>query len=194
MKSAVRRRPSRQELWEESRGDVRCPVRADGCHPEPQCDAARWRSRDGGTRLRPWPGNSLLRRAVPDGMFLRSRGEEILQVERPRVHGQRAVSGERPLCLWTIPVKLDTIAVRIAEIKGLADSVVGGSFQRNARIDQPVSASPRAARWDTRWRDGTGLSYRAPTGVLPRFPRCLIRYDGDTLQRKGTRPGSRIAE
>src|SRR5207244_304356 len=48
----------------------------------------------------------------------------------------RVVSG--PLGLRTIPVKFDAVAVRIAQIQGLADSVICRSLQLDACADQPA--------------------------------------------------------
>jgi len=45
--------------------------------------------------------------------------------------------GSRPLLRRAIPIKLNPVAVRVAQIQGLAYPVIGCSLQGNARLYQP---------------------------------------------------------
>lgn len=51
--------------------------------------------------------------------------EQTVEVERAREHSKSAIGDPRSLVARTVPVKLDTVFVRIAEIKRFADAVVG---------------------------------------------------------------------
>ena len=53
-------------------------------------------------------------------------------------HGQLAVRISRPLVVRTVPVQLDPIAVRVSQVQGFADAVVGGSIEWYACVDQPA--------------------------------------------------------
>src|SRR5437868_431962 len=76
-------------------------------------------------------------RSVADGMlnsFVGRAGltEQPLQVEPAGEHGQAPVGVPRPLLRGSVPVQLDSILVRVAEVKGLAHAVVTGTVQRDA--------------------------------------------------------------
>ena len=50
----------------------------------------------------------------------------------------------RPFLGRAVPVELDTVAVRVPEVEGLADPVVGGPLERNPRIEKaPQRVSQR---------------------------------------------------
>src|SRR5688500_13800470 len=52
--------------------------------------------------------------------------QESLEVERPRVHGDAvAACRPRPFLTRPVAVELDAVPVRILEVHGLADAVVG---------------------------------------------------------------------
>ena len=55
------------------------------------------------------------------------------QIEPMGEHRELAVGVARPLFLGPVPIKLDAVVVGIAQIKRLADAVVGGAFERNVR-------------------------------------------------------------
>lgn len=64
--------------------------------------------------------------------------QKVLQVERVRVHGEVALGVARPLVLRAVPIKFDAVVVGIAEVEGLADTVVGGAFEGNVVRDEPA--------------------------------------------------------
>ncbi len=53
-----------------------------------------------------------------------------------RDHRELARGGARPLGRGAVPVELDAVAIRVAEVERLADAVVGGAFERDARADE----------------------------------------------------------
>ena len=57
-------------------------------------------------------------------------GEEAVEVERPGAHPPHLPLPERARA---VPVDLDAVVVRVAQVDGLADEVVGGARQRHAR-------------------------------------------------------------
>ena len=72
------------------------------------------------------------------------RAQEILQVEAPGVHGEAAFGIARPVLLRAIPIELDAVLVRVAQIERLGDAVVAravkpytGLNEAAQRIGQP---------------------------------------------------------
>ena len=61
-----------------------------------------------------------------------------MQIEWPRHHRQVTLSRAWPLLGLKVPVKLNSVIVRIAQIKRVADSVVGCALKRNPRLNQSV--------------------------------------------------------
>ena len=53
-------------------------------------------------------------------------------------HGERAVGIPRPFLLRPVPVELDAVLVRIAEIERFADAVVARAVELDAGLDQPA--------------------------------------------------------
>ena len=79
--------------------------------------------------------------------------------------------------LRTIPVEFDPVVVRVAEVEGLADAVVGGAFERDPGVDQPPSASAGPPR-------GSGRDRQVISPVVPRRrgrPPRLPRYQSDVV-------------
>src|ERR1017187_845211 len=64
--------------------------------------------------------------------------QQILQIEPPGEHRQRAVLLARPLLLRPVIIQLDAVLVGIAQVKRLADAVVAGAIERNAGLDQSM--------------------------------------------------------
>lgn len=117
-------------------------------------------------------------------MLGRSRwvfGQQGLQVKRARKHCQHAASVTRPLFLRSIPVQLDSVAIGVAKVEGLADAMIRRTLQLDARLDQPPQSigqrrpsgvengnvvEPRRSRW--RWRSALTLpSVQANVMVIP---------------------------
>ena len=55
-----------------------------------------------------------------------------------REHLQRAVRLLRPLVLRPVPIELDAVVVRVAQVERLGDAVVAGAFERDLGDDQPL--------------------------------------------------------
>ena len=64
--------------------------------------------------------------------------QQILEIQPLREHRQRAVRRARPLLLRPVPVQLDAVLVGIAQIKRLADAVVAGAVELDARRDHAM--------------------------------------------------------
>src|SRR5215211_926791 len=74
--------------------------------------------------------------------------QQIAEIEPPREHCELAVPRARPLRQRAIPVELDAVVVGIAEVKRLADPMVGGAFEWNFCIDQSTQRVTQSrARW-----------------------------------------------
>ena len=61
--------------------------------------------------------------------------EQHIQIQPASEHGQAAVGRTRPLFGRAVPIKFHAVIVRVAEVKRLADTVVGCAFQFNARSE-----------------------------------------------------------
>src|SRR5687767_1777668 len=63
------------------------------------------------------------------------------------MHGECAVGIFRPLVLRTVPIELDAVLVRIAQIERLADAVIGRAVELDAGRDKAAQSirerSPR---------------------------------------------------
>src|SRR5207253_8860756 len=65
-------------------------------------------------------------------------------VEPACVHNHLAVIGAGPFLAWPVAIELDTDAVRVVEVEGLADTVVGSAAEWPARVDQaPIGVGER---------------------------------------------------
>src|SRR2546426_8248747 len=56
----------------------------------------------------------------PYTTLFRSLPQQVLQIQRLRSHGERPVGRARPLARRTVAVQLDAVAVRVAQVDGLA--------------------------------------------------------------------------
>src|SRR5687768_4631940 len=63
--------------------------------------------------------------------------QQSVEVERPGGHLQLSADA-RPFIARTVAVKLDAVAIRVAQIDGLADPMVGGAFDGHAAIEQAL--------------------------------------------------------
>jgi hypothetical protein len=63
--------------------------------------------------------------------------QQPFEIERPGEHGELAVGAPRPFGHRSIAVKFHAVPVGIAEVKRLADPVVGGSVEGDAGFPQP---------------------------------------------------------
>ena len=64
--------------------------------------------------------------------------EQRVQIKWPRHHRQVTLSRPWPLLEWKVPVKLNSVIVRIAQVERVADSVIGRALKRNPRLNQSV--------------------------------------------------------
>ena len=70
-----------------------------------------------------------------------------MQIERVGEHLQGAVRLLRPFLFRAIPIELDAVVVRVAQIERLGDAVIAGAFERNFGNDQPAQCvSQKPAR------------------------------------------------
>lgn len=60
--------------------------------------------------------------------------EEGVQIEWEGGHLEISVFIVRPEFAWTVRVEFQAVSVGIAQIKGLADSVIAGAIQRDFRF------------------------------------------------------------
>ena len=61
-----------------------------------------------------------------------------MEIEWPRHHRQTTLSCAWPLLGRKIPVKLNSVIIRIAQVKRVANAVVGCAFQRKPRLNQSL--------------------------------------------------------
>lgn len=100
-------------------------------------------------------------------------GQEIFQVQRLGIHGQSAVGGEGPGRLGFVPIKLNAVLIRIAEIKSFADSVIRCPLEGNACPDQSLQGIGKFGPGGI--KDGEMKEPRSPGGggmtslALPRI-------------------------
>ena len=59
--------------------------------------------------------------------------QKLIQVEWLGAHREISISLARPLLSRSVPVKLHAVAIRVAKVNCLTHSVIGSSFERNAR-------------------------------------------------------------
>jgi hypothetical protein len=86
--------------------------------------------------------------------------QQRLEVERRVVHRDLPVLGARPLLTWAVAVELDPISIRVAQVDRLADSVIGCTTDRDARI--PEAAERIAQRRSIRIADRNVVEARRP--------------------------------
>jgi hypothetical protein len=97
----------------------------------------------------------------------------VIEVERTSEHPQRAFGRVGPLFFGTIPIKLYSVSVRIAQVERFADSVIGGAFKWNFCLEETAQRvgeflpcriknrqMVKASRSQRRWR---------PAGAFPRI-------------------------
>src|SRR5437762_5900816 len=70
-------------------------------------------------------------------------GQQALEIQRPRRHGDGAVGGPGPFALWSVAVQLDAVAVGVPQVDRFADAVVGCSFERQDRKSTRLNSSHR---------------------------------------------------
>src|SRR6266540_7112652 len=64
-------------------------------------------------------------------------GEEAAQIEGARIHGDLLpVVRSRPFLLRPVPVKLDSVLIRVCEVERLTHRVIRRAMQRDARLPQ----------------------------------------------------------
>src|SRR5713101_5561691 len=91
-------------------------------------EAGRWRRRSEVAHL---TMNAIL------GLRLAGRfTQQIVEIEPPRDHGERAVRRARPKLLRPVAIELDPVLVGVAQVERLAHAVVRGAVERNAGLDQ----------------------------------------------------------
>ena len=61
-----------------------------------------------------------------------------MQIKWLRNHGQVTLSPAWPLLGRKVPVKLNSVIIRIAQVERVADAVIRSTLQRNLRLNQPV--------------------------------------------------------
>src|SRR2546421_128565 len=67
--------------------------------------------------------------------------KQRLEVERPGKHLNFTFLVARPSVFGPVPIKLDAVAVGIAEIKSFGDAVVGGAFERDFCVDETAQGA-----------------------------------------------------
>ena len=85
------------------------------------------------------------------GVLAAELAQDAIEVERKRVHLQDSVA-DRPLLPRAVAIELDPVALRIAQVEGLADQVVGRAAEPPARLGDPLQGAGEvgAARHDDR--------------------------------------------
>src|SRR4051794_32074605 len=84
------------------------------------------------SRRRPRGAMTTCRGPPPECDLALQLRQQIVQVERMGEHLQLAVGRLRPFVLWPVPVQLDAVVIRVAQVKRFRDAVVAGAFERNA--------------------------------------------------------------
>ena len=126
----------------------------------------------------PRPGGSMGRLA------LALLGEQGVEVERQRRHLDLSVDAT-PFLARAVAVYLDPVALRVGEVEGLADEVVGGSGERATSVDDAAQgagevrpARHQIARWKRpvvpRRRGGASGSPISSTTTVPSAPRRSV--------------------
>src|SRR6185295_12209220 len=80
-------------------------------------------------RTKSWPTLFSLNYRVTS---LVCQSEQALQVQTPSEHRQLTLGRARPLPVGTIPIQLDAVAIRVAQVERFADAVVGSAVQLDA--------------------------------------------------------------
>src|SRR5687768_5359627 len=74
--------------------------------------------------------------------------EEIVEVQRLSDHRQPALRRARPVLAGAIPVQLDAVAIRVAEVERFADAMVAGAFEGDVGGDEALERiGERGAGW-----------------------------------------------
>src|SRR5262249_41195442 len=113
--------------------------------------------------------------------------KQIVQVKRISVHLQRPIRLLRPFLFGTIPIEFDSIVIRVAQVKRLADTVVACTLQRDFGDDQPARGiceePPGGVKNCSMVKTGAagrrGRSAQTLPGIEPKvmmIPSC--RYEG----------------
>jgi hypothetical protein len=110
-------------------------------------------------------------------------GEQALDVERQRVHLERA-AGHGPLVARAVPIELDPVPFRVGEVERLAHEMVGRAAQGPARLDDP-SQGPRKLCPRPHEQGEVEEARR------PRRPRGRIRIVNELDERHTVRPERR---
>src|SRR6185437_2964164 len=63
----------------------------------------------------------------------RQLAEQVVEIEGLGEHGQSAGRRAGPSFTRAVPIKFDAVVVGIAQIQGLADAVIGGAVEGDAR-------------------------------------------------------------
>ena len=127
----------------------------------------------------------LLRFARNDVKLRFTFPHQIIQIELAREHRQRSIRLARPFRLRAVPVQLDAVLVGIAQVQRLADAVVAGAVELDARLaarDAAHRPAPRGS--DTESRCETARWCRAPADGRLCSPRCSARCGGDNRPPK----------
>src|SRR5262245_3737988 len=123
------------------------------------------------------PGLALVGRGDGSRQLL-GVGEERLDIQRPREHPEASVLVPRPLLLRAIPVELEAVPVRVAEVEGFADSVIRGALERDARLDK---ATERIRERSAVGVADRGVEEPGVAGRRRRRPEGLPRVEADVV-------------
>ena len=85
------------------------------------------------------PGHQHVRRRRAGSLGrLPRRSQQGPEIEPLRRHLQRTVGISRPLAARPIPVELEAVAIRVAQIERLADAVIAGAVERHRGVAKPA--------------------------------------------------------
>jgi hypothetical protein len=97
--------------------------------------------------------------------------QQAIEVEWPSEHLRRAFERAGPLFSGSIPIKLYSISVRIAQIERFTDSVIGGAFKWNFCLDETAQCVgeflPRWIKNRQMIKASGARRWWRPTGAFP---------------------------
>src|SRR6478672_4292119 len=104
--------------------------------------------------------------------------EQIVEIERPREHRKATLRGPRPLLRRAVPIKLNTVFIRVAEVKCFTDPVIG----RAVELDTcPPQALERIGQFRAVWVENRHMKQPRGAARRRRASAALPRVEPDVM-------------
>ena len=103
-------------------------------------------------------------------------------------HVERTIGVARPLRPRPVPIELESIAVGVAEIQGLADPVIGRTLEGNGGLVEPAQGVRQRGAVGVPDREvvepGCALRWRGGTATLPRVEADVVMVAAGAQKRR----------